>query len=153
MSNDLIVVNNLALWRKAVKELDTGLDAEVKVGLKSIGTKVATKAGLVAQSKGLRKSGDLIQKIKPSVTQKGVAVIEKATRKASPGNRPRNGGRSRYAGMEFAYPSIYEYGGRVNGGATGPRAFLQPALEGSISMIQQELSKVIEKTASKAGFH
>ena len=149
MTDQLVVVENFTQWRKAVKELDAGLDKELKAGLKAIGSKVATKAQGEAAAKGLFKTGELIRKISPSVTQKGVAIAAKAKRPATNGKR----GRSRYAGQPFAYPAVYEFGGRLDGNKTGPRAFLAPAVQKSSQLIMSELERVIETTASKAGFH
>ena len=146
MTDQLVVVENFSQWRKAVKELDAGLDKELKAGLKAIGSKVTTKAQAEAGAKGLVKTGELIRKISPSVTQKGVAIVSKAKRPASSGKR----GASRYAGKPFPYPMVYEYGGR---GGSGSRAFLAPAVQKSSQLIMSELEKVIETTASKAGFH
>jgi len=145
MADQLVVVENFTQWRKAVKELDAGLDKELKAGLKAIGSKVTTKAQAEAGAKGLVKTGELIRKISPSVTQKGVAIVSKAKRPASSGTR-----KSRYAGKPFPYPMVYEYGGR---GGSGSRAFLAPAVQKSSQLIMSELEKVIETTASKAGFH
>jgi hypothetical protein len=144
MADQLVVVENFTQWRKAVKELDAGLDKELKVGLKAIGSKVTTKAQAEAGAKGLVKTGELMRKISPSVTQKGVAIVSKAKRPASSGKR-----KSRYAGKPFPYPMVYEYGGR---GGSGSRAFLAPAVQKSSELIMSELEKVIETTASKAGF-
>jgi hypothetical protein len=145
MTDQLVVVENFTQWRKAVKELDAGLDKELKAGLKAIGSKVSTKAQAEAAGRGLVKTGELVRKISPSVTQKGVAIVSKAKRPASSGKR-----KSRYAGKPFPYPMVYEYGGR---GGAGSRAFLAPAVQKSSALIKSELEKVIETTASKAGFH
>jgi hypothetical protein len=144
MADQLVVVENFTQWRKAVKQLDAGLDKELKAGLKAIGSKVTTKAQAEAGAKGLVKTGELIRKISPSVTQKGVAIVSKAKRPASNGKR-----KSRYAGKPFPYPMVYEYGGR---GKSTSRAFLAPAVQKSSELIMSELEKVIETTASKAGF-
>ena len=148
MTDQLVVVENFTQWRKAVKELDAGLDKELKAGLKSIGSKVTTKAQAEAARKGLVKTGELVRKISPSVTQKGVAIVSKAKRPASSGKR----GPSRYAGKPFPYPAVYEYGGRGKLNTAGPRAFLAPGVQKSSALIRSELEKVIETTASKAGF-
>ena len=145
MADQLVVVENFTQWRRAVKQLDAGLDKELKAGLKAIGSKVTTKAQAEAGAKGLVKTGELIRKISPSVTQKGVAIVSKAKRPASNGKR-----KSRYAGKPFPYPMVYEYGGR---GKSTSRAFLAPAVQKSSELIMSELEKVIETTASKAGFH
>ena len=119
---------------KGLKLLDTGLDSELKKGLKAVGKKVATKAQAEAERKGLRASGELIRLIKPSATNVAVAVVASAKR----------------AG--FSYPSVYEYGGRGKVNATGPRAFLRPGLRKAGPAIQEEMLQVINQTVSKAGF-
>lgn len=119
---------------KGLKLLDTGLDSELKKGLKAVGAKVATKAKAEAERKGLRASGELIRLIKPSATNKAVSVVASAKR----------------AG--FSYPAVYEYGGRGKVNATGPRAFLRPGLRKAGPAIQEEMLQVINQTVSKAGF-
>ncbi len=134
MAETTIVVENFAAWRKSIKELDTGLDKELKQGLRTVGVKVTTRAKEWARAQGLVASGELVRKIAPSVTAKGVAIVAKAKRGT------------------FAYPAVYEYGGR-RGGTTGPRAFLAPAAKASESLIREELGKVMDEVSRKAGFH
>ena len=148
MADQLVVVENFTQWRKAVKELDAGLDKELKAGLKAIGSKVTTKAQAEAARKGLVKTGELVRRIAPSVTQRSVDIVAKAKRPASNGSR----GRSRYAGQPFSYPAVYEYGRRGKVNATGPRAFLRPGLQKAGPQIAKELENVIKSTVSKAGF-
>ena len=147
MADGLILVEDYAKWRRAVKELDTGLDKELKAGLRQLGVKVSDKAKTEAASKGLVASGQLISKIAPSVRLRDVVIAAKAKRPASSGSR---GGR--YAGKPFPYPAVYEYGGRSGGGATGPRAFLAPAVQKSSDLIRDELLKVMDNTARNAGW-
>ena len=147
MADGLILVEDYAKWRKAVKELDTGLEKELKAGLRQLGVKVSDKAKSEAASKGLVATGELMRKISPSVRMKDVVIAAKAKRPASSGSR---GGR--YAGKPFPYPAIYEYGGRSGGSATGPRAFLAPAVEKSSDLIREELTKVMDNTARDAGW-
>jgi len=134
VAESTVVVENFAGWRKSIKDLDTGLDKELKQGLRTIGVKVTTRAKEWARAQGLVASGDLVRKIAPSVTQKGVAIVAKAKRGT------------------FAYPAVYEYGGRGNL-AAGPRAFLTPAVKASEALIRDELGKVIDEVSRKAGFH
>ena len=133
---------------KGLKLLDTGLDSELKKGLKAVGAKVATKAKAEAERKGLRASGELIRLIKPSATNVAVAVVASAKREASNGSR----GASRYANKPFNYPSVYEFGGRGKLNTAGPRAFLRPGLRKAGPAIQEEMLQVINQTVSKAGF-
>ena len=147
MADGLILVEDYARWRKAVKELDTGLDSELKAGLNRLGVKVADKAKDEARSKGLYATGQLVNKIASKARMKDVAIVDTAKRKASKGSR---GGR--YAGKPFPYPAVYEYGGRSGGSATGPRAFLAPAVAKSQDLIRDELVKVMDNTARDAGW-
>ena len=146
MANGLILIEDYAKWRRAVKELDTGLDKELKAGLRQIGVKVSDKAKSEAAGKGLVATGQLVSKIAPSVRLKDVVIAAKAKRPASDGSR---GGR--YAGKPFPYPAVYEYGGR-SGSGTGPRAFLAPAVQKSQDLIRDELLKVMDNTARDAGW-
>ena len=147
MANGLILIEDYAKWRRAVKELDTGLDKELKAGLRQIGVKVSDKAKSEAAGKGLVATGQLVSKIAPSVRLKDVVIAAKAKRPASDGSR---GGR--YAGKPFPYPAVYEYGGRGGGSGTGPRAFLAPAVQKSQDLIRDELLKVMDNTARDAGW-
>lgn len=147
MADGLILVEDYAKWRRAVKELDTGLDKELKAGLKQLGVKVSDKAKSEAASKGLVATGQLVSKIAPSVRMRDVVIAAKAKRPASNGAR---GGR--YAGKPFPYPAVYEYGGRAGGSTTGPRAFLAPAVQKSQDLIRDELLNVMDETARDAGW-
>ena len=134
MADPIILFDDYKKVVKGLKLLDTGLDSELKKGLKAVAKKVVTKAQAEAERKGLRDSGELIRKIAPSVTQKSVDIVAKAKR----------------AG--FSYPAVYEYGGRGKVNATGPRAFLRPGLRKAGPAIQEEMMQVINRTVSKAGF-
>ena len=147
MADPIILFDDYQKVVKGLKLLDTGLDAELKKGLKAVGAKVATKAQAEAERKGLRATGELIKLIKPSATNKAVSVAATAKRKFSNGSRG-----SRYANKPFAYPSVYEYGGRGKVNTTGPRAFLRPGLRKAGPAIQEEMLQVINQTVSKAGF-
>lgn len=146
MANDLILIEDFAAWRRSVKNLDDGLDKQVKKGLKDIGVKVSDKAKGEVSARGLVKTGEMMRKIAPTVRAKEVAIVAKAKRPPSSGKR---GGR--YAGKPFPYPMVYEYGGRSSGGV-GPRAFLAPAVEKSLDVIRNELLEVIDDTARAAGW-
>ena len=152
MAESTVVVDNFAAWRKSIVELDTGLDKEMKRGLKTIGVKVSKRAKEWARAQGLRASGELIKRISSSSTANSVAVTSKAQRLPSDGSRSK-GKPSRYAGKNFLYPAVYEFGGRAGAGVAGPRAFLTPAVKASEALIRDELGKVIDEVSRKAGFH
>ena len=134
MTDQLVTFTDYAKVRKGLQLIGTGLNKELDKGLKGVAKKVVTKAQAEAERKGLRASGELIRKITPSVTQKGVAVVARAKREG------------------FSYPAVYEYGGRGKVNATGPRAFLRPGLQKAGPQIAKELENVIKSTVSKAGF-
>lgn len=146
MADGLILVEDYAKWRRAVKELDTGLDKELKAGLRQLGVKVSKKAKEEAKDNSLVDTGALIQKIVPSVRLKDVVIAAKAKRPGSSGAR-----KGKYAKKPFPYPAVYEYGGRGKD-ATGPRAFLAPAVQKSSDLIRDELLKVMDNTARDAGW-
>lgn len=147
MSDPIILFDDYKKVVKGLKLLDTGLDSELKKGLKAVAKKVATKAQAEAERKGLRASGELIRLIKPSATNVAVAVVASAKRDATSGARG-----SRYAGKPFSYPAVYEFGGRGTVNTAGPRAFLRPGLRKAGPAIQEEMMQVINQTVSKAGF-
>jgi len=147
--SQVILIPEYNAWRRSVKALDKNLDKEVKVGLKKIGVKVATKAQQEAQARGFSASGDLVKKLKPSVKMTSLDIIEKAMR--PPAKRPGlRGGKTTRA--EYPYPYIYEYGGGTAGSSRVNRAFLAPAVEASTTVILDGLSDVMTETARMAGF-
>ena len=86
---------------------------------------VAVEARAIAESKGLRESGDLIRGIRPFV-QIG-----------------RSGVRSGAVHRGFNYPMRLEFEGRVGAG-TGPRAHLNPAVDRKESEIMQRMETVLD---------
>lgn len=161
---DLIIWENLKELQKHLKELDTGLDKELREKLKVAGQTVAEQAKEEALSRGLYSTRDavhLAEKNVPHATMSQVVIRNKATR----------GG--------FRYPGIYEYGGaelrathgklsrirnRSEQGARlkqsgtslvpglGPRAFLAPAVVKKLPEFEKQLELAIDETARKAGF-
>lgn len=125
---------------------------------------VSDTARGIAEFNGLRDSGRLINSIRPAGTNKGAVVRVSATRKG------------------YAYPRLYEYGGRdvqiVRGGATriknrskrgaalrrtglsalgthgqfGPRAFLGPALEIERPKVIERVEQMLERIGKDNGF-
>lgn len=147
MSDPIILFDDYKKVVKGLKLLDTGLDKELKDGLKAVAKKVATKAESEAKRKGLNATGALIRSIRPSATTAAAFVVAGAKRDATSGARG-----SRYAGKPFSYPAVYEFGGRGTVNTAGPRAFLRPGLRKAGPGIQEEMMQVINQTVSKAGF-
>lgn len=137
MADSVVVIENFEAWRRAIKQLDAGLDREVKDAFLEIGDKVADDASTIAKAKlRVNPDGDgivLSKTIKPKVRMKDVVIQARAKRKKGK-NAP------------YAYPAIYEYG---SGGA---KAFLAPAVRKNLKFIESEFARAIEETAIKAGF-
>lgn len=87
-------VEGLAALQRDLNKVSKTAKKEVREGLKDAAGPAANAAKMEARMKGLVDTGELVRKITPAVTQMGVFIRAKATR----------GG--------FAYPAIYEYGGR-----------------------------------------
>jgi hypothetical protein len=160
-SEGLVVIENFEAWKKSIKELDKGLARELNKGLKSVGHIVASKAADIAESKGLHKTGELVNLLRlpgvgqaTTVTKSAVIVKAKAMRPVPATHRNFRDGRgaSRYSGKPFNYPSVYEYGKRGAGTGVGPRAFLAPGLAATQGKVMHAMEEVIAETVRKAGF-
>jgi len=113
---------------KGLRELDRALgaaDKNLRRGLRDrfrdIAADVAIDARSIAESKGLRKSGDLIASIKPFASGKAVGVRATAT----------HGG--------YRYPRRLEYEHR------GRRGFLNPAVKQNEAVIERGLQTVLDR--------
>jgi hypothetical protein len=95
---------------RALSKADKSLRTKLRDRLREAADIVAVEAREIAESKGLRDSGDLIRGIQP------YALTGRA------------GVRSGAVHDGFAYPRRLEYEGGA-GGAYGPRAHLNPAVE------------------------
>lgn len=120
---------------KGLKELDRALgkaDKELRSGLRTtlreIADTVAVEARSIAESKGLRESGDLIRGIKP------FALMGRA------------GVRSGAVHRGFAYPNRLEFEGR-KGNSWGPRASLYPALERKQDDVNLKAERLLDRIA------
>jgi phage gpG-like protein len=151
-----IRVEGLAALQRDLNKVNKTAKAEVRDGLKEVAKPAVKSAKNVARAKGLYDTGELIRKISPAITQQGVFIRAKATRSG------------------FAYPAIYEFGGRdvqltrrgvsrvrnrsargqflrTNyGGATGefgeygPRAFLYPGVMDAMPQIVAGLERWLD---------
>lgn len=120
----------LAAFQRALRKADTRAAAFVKLGFKAVAADVAADARTVAESKGLRKSGDLIRGIVP-FSQIGRAGV-----------------RSRAKHDGFNYPKRLEYEGR-GGGRYGPNASLIPAVDEAEPRIERAAEEVLNQMVDR----
>lgn len=135
MPSEQIKIEGLKSLQKDLKQAEKDLASELRKTLKGAATTVAEKAKEIAESKGLRDSGDLIASIKGAL-QGGAGVVKVTA--------DRNG---------FAYPSVYEYGRRSAWQSTGVRTFLEPALVAKREQIErdvlQDVDRIIDELAKR----
>jgi metal-dependent amidase/aminoacylase/carboxypeptidase family protein len=117
-------VKGLAELQRQLRRADRELRKKVDARLAQTATEVAAEARAIAESKGLRESGDLIRNIKPFVRIGIVGVTSSARHRGYP------------------YPRRLEYEGR-GGGKVGPRAHLNPAVDDTEPKTMRELSDVL----------
>jgi hypothetical protein len=86
-----------------------------------------------ALAKGLRDSGRLLRGTRRFAKASSAGVRNYARRKG------------------FAYPMVYEYGGR-GGGRSGPRAFLEPALDNKEEAVIEALDDMLGRLGTEHGF-
>jgi hypothetical protein len=110
---------------RALGKADKTLRAELRDRLRGAATTVATEARAIAETKGLRKSGDLIRGIRPFVQAGRAGVRSSAV----------HGG--------YAYSKRLEYEGRT-GGKYGPRATLNPAVEDQQDEIFGRMERLLD---------
>jgi len=156
-----LIVNGLYDVRKALSAVAADAVKGESKALREIGDIVASEAKSVARQKGLTgTTGDLVNKIRPSVTQSAVYVRDNAMR-TSGKNAP------------FSYPFIWEFGGggvrsNKNGGwskvekrsligaqiikkygeragVRGGRAFLGPALTRKEVVVEQKFNEWVDR--------
>jgi hypothetical protein len=120
-----IRLRGLKEFDRALGKADKNLRKNLRDGLRDVAEEVAAKARGIAQSKGLRESGDLISKIRP------FALTGRA------------GVRSGASHRGFAYPNRLEYEGRA-GSSSGPRASLNPAVNASGGEIERGIERVLD---------
>lgn len=131
-----IYVQGLAELNRVFKKVTPDIYKDMRKEMLIAANLVASKAKDIAEAKGLRESGDLIEKIKPGATMRSATVADKALKKSP-----------KYP-SGFNYPAVYEYGGRGTG-KTGPRAFLTPAIEESDEEIAALLERMVERVLER----
>lgn len=120
----MIRVTGLRALDRALGRADKGLRRNLRDELKRVAETVAQDARSIAQSKGLRVSGDLIAGIKPYALTGRAGVRSNAV----------HGG--------YPYPRRLEYEHR-GGGPYGPRASLTPAVEQNQAEIARGIERVL----------
>lgn len=158
-TSQTLQVEGLRQLRRDIKKVDASIDKDyIRPALKDIGQIVADEAKAIARSRfNTLSTGNLANKIKPSVTQNAVFVVAKATR----------GG--------YPYPGVYEFGGRdvqitAGGGMTrirnrsrigrslrnggpaqgefgeyGPNAFLYPATVNKAEEVERRFEEFLDR--------
>ena len=114
------------------KKVEKGLAREIRREIKSIAKIVSVEAQRIAFAKGLWETGELIKMTKPAVRGAVGLVRASATNKG------------------YAYPFVYEYGGR-GAGKSGPRAWVNPALDNKQREVVEAFEDVLDKVTSRAG--
>lgn len=117
---------------RALGRVDKTLRSKLRSELKHVAEIVAVGARAKADSKGLRRSGDLIRGIQP------YALMGRA------------GVRSSAIHRGYNYPRRLEYEGG-SGRDPGPRATLNPAFEEAKPVVLAETERIIEKLAQEWG--
>jgi hypothetical protein len=118
---------------RALGKADKDLRASLRDSLKDVASIVAVEARSIAQSKGLRQSGDLIAGIKP------YALTGKA------------GVRSTAKHRGFGYPARLEFEGRGAVGTWGNRASLYPALDRKQDEVTNRTEKLLDDLVDELG--
>lgn len=112
-------INGLREFNRGIRKADLRLAAYVQTGFRAIAMEVAQEARGIAESKGLRESGDLIRGIVPYSRIGGAGV------------------RSRAVHRGFNYPLRLEFEGRGPEGY-GEHASLYPAVRDAEPKIEEQ---------------
>jgi hypothetical protein len=123
-------------WRELARtfgRLSAELRAELRAEMLEVAGMVADAAKQIAEQKGLRESGRLIDGIRPG-TRNTTAVIRDRAKRIS---------RKYPAG--YPYPARYEYGDR-------DRPFLRPAVEEKRDEVVAMLEQMLDRLAGLTGF-
>lgn len=114
---------------RALNKVDKDLRTKIRAALLSIAGLVAVEARQIAESKGLKQSGDLIASIRPGM-RSGYAYLA---------DTARHGG--------YNYPARIEFEKKY-----GDRSFLGPAVEHRRVESMLALEAVLDRIVSEAGF-
>jgi hypothetical protein len=128
-----IAVEGLDELVRDFRRMSPALAKGVREELKAVAGIVEEEARDVAEAKGLRDSGRLIRGTRRFAKASSAGVRNYARRKG------------------FAYPMVYEYGGR-GGGRSGPRAFLEPALDNKEEAVIEALDDMLGRLGTEHGF-
>lgn len=131
-----ILVENLGPVVRGFRRASKETGKTVRESLKRVVEPVAELARSFAVGQRLVHSGELVGRIRAFANTNEAGIRETATRAPTSGER----GHSRYAGEDFSYPSVYEFGGRGAGEAIGPRAFMYSAAERGAPLVEIALA-------------
>lgn len=123
-----VVIEGQRELDRAFATIDRGLQKELRKGLKEAARIVSVEAVSIARRNGLVRTGRLLRGIRPGATSREVYIRSKAL----------NAG--------FNYAPVYEYG------QGGRRAYLKPALDRKQDEAVDEIERVLDDLADKAGF-
>lgn len=128
-------VRGLQELDRAFGRVDKRLRRGLRDTLRDAAQDVALEARSIAESKGLRESGDMIRGIRPFALAGRAGVRSEAVHRG------------------FAYPRRLEFADR--GGATyGPRASLLPAVKLKRGETERRVSRLVDDLVDTfAGFH
>jgi phage gpG-like protein len=133
-----IQVEGISELNRAFGRLDKRLQRELQAEMRAIAAVVAERAKQIAEEKGLRRSGRLVESIKPGARRGGAVVRETAVRTTG-------------KGAPYKYPGIYEFGGRAGLGQVGPRAFLKPAVDDTREETVRGVELLLDRLISAEG--
>jgi hypothetical protein len=114
---------------RALNKVDRDLRTKVREALLAIAGLVAVEARQIAESKGLRQSGDLISHIRPGM-RSGYAYVADTARHG-----------------DYNYPGRLEFEKKY-----GDRSFLGPAVEHKRAESLLALEAVLDRLISESGF-
>jgi hypothetical protein len=127
MSDRIIEVEGLGAVLRAFGKLDKRLRGELRAELAELAVGVAEKAREIAEAKGLRRSGDLISRIRPGARASYAYVADSA----------------RHRG--FNYPARLEFENH------GERAFLRPARDAESEHVVRGVEALLDRLTSEEG--
>ena len=116
-------VTGLKDINKALRRMDAGTRKQVREAFKGVGRIISVQAQANARSQGLvGKTGDLVRKIQPRSTARGVLVVASA----------------KHGPKKYNYPGRLEFDQRL-----GPKPFLYAAVDQKLDEAIKELEKVL----------
>lgn len=129
VSDIRVSFQGLAALDRALGKADKNIRSGLRTDLREVANVVAQEAQSIAERKGLRRSGDLIQKIRPFALTGRAGVTSTSIHRG------------------YSYPRRLEFEGR-GGGTYGPDATLLPALDAKGDELYDLANRLLDKFAS-----